>query len=233
MSRKDLNTESGYGYQGFKAANDNFIELYNEIENKADKSMAHIARGDLQNLGYNDIDDVRIPEGNYLALPSLLNYPALMENKWGTLEVFIGGTGAKVQQLVDAAGEIFLIRHNDSQNWAPWRKIITDAPPAFSTATLQSGWTGVVYFGKNQLNQLILATSNLVKGTTAWGTLICTVPNFSSPYNTPIPFYCTDGITIDGIVLLGTGELRIYAPADTTLPSTQGPLMTNMLINLY
>lgn len=85
----------------------------------------------------------------------------------------------------------------------------------------QNGWTGTLYYRKNQA-ELIEIQGNVTAGTRTAGTVIAVFPEGYRPSRyTPIESYITSlSKVINGLVLTNdSGELRIYAPATTDIGS--------------
>ncbi len=250
MARKDLLVNGAgnenNGKVGFEYANDNFIELYN-----TDATLS----GQIENL--NTIkenkqwmpNDWKAENDKSSAYPTGVTY-FVINSPWYNGRI---GNNAvikttKYNDFVTkqeafrsseiSEGAIFIrqVHITDNLPWGAWEKIVTDKRPDFALLTLQSGWAGGIYYGKNQSNQLILASNSLLNGTTAWGTIIATLPEGYRPlYNTPIDFYSTDGRVISGFVLLSDGKINIHDPAVANLPTTSGQMIltVNAIINLY
>ena len=83
----------------------------------------------------------------------------------------------------------------------------------------QNGWTGTLYYRKNQIEQLEIQ-GTLTAGTLTAGTTIATMPEGYRPSRySPIEFYVASlSKVVNGLVLANdTGVLRIQAPATTEL----------------
>ncbi|GEM_PF-2956585 len=147
-------------------------------------------------------------------------------------ETYVSGEyGWQIAYLMSNAKNIYI--RSKVLNWQSWEKILTDKQTDFAVLTLQNGWSGNLYFGKNQLNQLILAAAWLIPGTTAWGTTIGILPAGYRPlYNTPIDIYHTTGKVVKGLVVLSDGKIAIYNPGPTELPTSEAA-MINSIVNLY
>ncbi len=225
MARKDIINGQSYN-QGFYNANDNFIELYNMANDIFPFRGAVEANTPLTAL----------QQGSYVNFNSGWIHKPSEAGVYGIITVVKNSSYAQIEYL-DSDNRIFKCFGNVYEGtFNNWVKVITSAPHSFNMTTLQSGWAGGIYYGKNQSNQLILASNSLLNGTTAWGTTIATLPEGYRPlYNTPIDFYSTAGRVISGFVLLSDGKINIYDPAVANLPTTSGQmiLMVNTIINLY
>lgn len=83
----------------------------------------------------------------------------------------------------------------------------------------QNGWTGTLYYRKNQA-ELIEIQGNLTVGTLTAGTVIATMPEGYRPSRySPIESYVSSlSKVVNGLVLANdTGALRVHAPATTEL----------------
>ena len=126
-------------------------------------------------------------------------------------------SGMTATNVQDAITELKTLNNNLDANKA------NKTQPNWIIATLQNGWTGNLFYRKNQLGQLEIQFASLKAGTVADFTTITTFPvNFRPGANAPITVYCdSTGESVAGIVVLSAGELKIRTPASTKIATGQ------------
>lgn len=114
--------------------------------------------------------------------------------------------------------------------WSAWQTIETKEQPNWITATLQNGWTGNIYYRKNQIGQLEIQ-GVIVAGTLAANTIIATLQSgYEVVRITPIVYVDTTKAKIaNGLMLNQSRELRVYAPGTTEM-STGDTITFNAII---
>lgn len=64
-----------------------------------------------------------ITQGSYLCFPEGTNVP--VKYSWGTVNVFLGGTGSIIQEWISATDYSRYYRHFGGTEWTPWKQIVT------------------------------------------------------------------------------------------------------------
>lgn len=82
-------------------------------------------------------------------------------------------------------------------------------------AILQNGWTGDLYYGKNDILRLVYLQGEIRAGNTSAGTLITSIPESFAPsklYAFPV-YSTTRGQVYLGIYVTTKGQILIRSPA--------------------
>lgn len=226
MARKDLNTESGYGYQGFKAANDNFIELYNQATLKTLPTTA-------ETLAYiNKTSDLSISpyvitlNGWETSAVSIDKLPPIGRGWWNIFHISaLNGYPPWVQENLAlqfwmlngySDNPTIYIRYCINNTWTQFKRIL--GSDNWITATLQNGWTGTLQYRKNNIGQLEIEAV-IKSGTTNQGTVITTLPVGYRPYIARVPLLSAIGDDLSGglgIVLADDGKIMVTSAAAGT-----------------
>lgn len=82
-------------------------------------------------------------------------------------------------------------------------------------AILQNGWTGDLYYGKNDILRLVYLEGLIHAGDTSAGTIVTSIPESFAPNNSyAFPVYSESrGQVYLGIYVTASGNMRIRTPA--------------------
>lgn len=211
MARENLDKNVDSYDDCFDKVNDNFIELYNKIEWKP--------------------LDFKTESAKPNEYPSQQTTIFIATQSWqGVGNVIIRtekyNDNIAIQYLQPNGSLSIPIMYRlaipTTNTWTAWKNILTNEQPNWITATLQNGWTGNLKYRKNQIGQIEIA-GYVHPGTTAWGTIIATLPAgyYDPSMVSPFLMYSDIGRVYTGIVLTGNGEIAAYSPyADS--PNTAG-----------
>ncbi len=209
MARKDIINGQSYN-QGFYNANDNFIELYNNIADIFPFRGTIPANATIDSLKQGTYLEYGTKWNNRPQNSSLTNYAII------TVTDTRGGSETyKHIKYLNSDSELFEKFGN-----ASWLKVATDKQPNWITATLQNGWTGTLQYRKNQINQLEVKF-DLVAGTITPYTLITTLPlQYSISH-----FVDIGGLSPDtgerSIFYYNSGSNSIYVSPDKSIVAGQ------------
>ncbi len=232
MARQEIINGISYD-EGFNRANNNFIELYNQ----------NIAlEGQIENLNlqvFKMANNYRLPSDmpTSFQVGRTLFYADGAEWKASTglssamiVETIVINGYYSIQYISGYNSSPLLYRICLSNNaWGPWREIVTTTQPNWIAATLQNGWTGNLWYRKNQIGQLeIMGT--IVPGTKTFGTVLAQLPvGYRVVSNVSLLAFTSGGVTLTGIAIWTDGNIRIYPTASDS--SSGEPWYINSVIN--
>jgi len=209
-----LGTDTGKA--AFEKADRNFVGHEGQINN-------FIAKGYVNTIGVSDFNNAT-ENGKYTGY-AISNAPTT--NSTVNVEVIKEASGVVSQIAVVVfgfgAGNAYTRIKQINGIWTAWQKIATDKQPDWITATLQNGWTGNAYYRKNSLEQMEIMFNPITACTVSDFTTIATLPVGYTPLtHSPIVCYNTaNGESVNGIVILNSGEIKIRTPATTKIATGQ------------
>lgn len=208
MARQNLIKNTDSYDVCFDKANDNFIELYNNIADIFPFRGTIPANATIDSLKQGTYIEYGTKWNNRPPNTSVTNYAIItVEDTRGGSEVY------KHIKYLNSESELFEKFGN-----SPWFKVLTDIQPNWITATLQNGWTGTLQYRKNNIGQLEIEAV-IKSGTTNQGTVITTLPVGYRPYIARVPLLSAIGDDLSGglgIVLADDGKIMVTSAAAGT-----------------
>ncbi len=209
-------------------ANDNFIELFNQIVDITNQTALKTFPTTTEALIYiNKTSDLSISpyvttlNGWDVDAVSIDRLPPIGRGWWNIFHISVlSGYPPWVPENLAlqywmlngyADNPTIYIRYCINNTWTQFKRIL--GSDNWISATLQNGWTGTLQYRKNQIGQTEIS-GRVKPGTRTFGTVMAQIPaQYAHPDRVfPLDMYGTNGEVFTGVVLEVNGSIKIYLP---------------------
>lgn len=220
-------------YNGTSFDKYNFETIADQVLGLADAVQSYRLTGNT-GKGLSTVADCNLAKdtGIYIYDTNTANKPD--SAGFGLFEVFFYGVNIIVQRATRINGNnpIVYVRTSQDQGstWGSWQRIASDiADSSDLIVTLQSGWTGSLYYGRLP-NGLIHLRGSIAKGTITSGTVIGAIPTAYSPTNsTAIPCQIRGVSKANNAIYVGSsGSIYLTSEGSEALSSGTGLLINSV-----